>query len=128
VSSLVIHHLDAKGKQRLYRGLYEQLEEHGAVIIADLVAPRSERERRAMAKWWYAEVKRQSLAFTGSLDVYQQFVDDHWNWYEYPDPVDMPSSIPEHLEWLADAGFEAADVFWARAGHAVYGGYRIGRP
>ena len=82
------------------------------------------REQRAMARWWDAEVKRQSLALSGSLDAYRQFVDDTWNWYDYPDPSDMPSSLPEHLQWLADAGFTGVDVFWARAGHAVYGGYK----
>lgn len=124
ISSLVIHHLDGEGKRQLYRDLYEHLDGSGAVIIADIVAPRSELERRLMARWWYAEVKRQSLAFTGSLDVYKEFVDGRYNWYEYPDPMDMPSTIPEHLVWLAEAGFTGTDVFWAHAGHAVYGGYK----
>jgi trans-aconitate methyltransferase len=124
VSSLVVHHLDAAGKQVLYRDLHEHLDGSGAVLVADLVAPRSERERRYMARRWDAEVKRQSLAFIGSLDAYRQFVEQRWNWYEYPDPMDMPSTVPEHLEWLAEAGFAGVDVFWERAGHAVYGGYR----
>jgi len=124
VSSLVIHHLDGDGKRTLYRDLYEHLEGGGAALIADLVAPRGERERRYMARRWDAEVERQSLAMTGALDAYREFVDGHSNWYEYPDPVDMPSTVPEHLAWLADAGFIGADVFWLRAGHAVYGGYK----
>ncbi len=61
---------------------------------------------------------------TGSLQTYQRFVDDHWNLYDYPDPMDMPSTLPDHLRWLADAGFVGANVFWQRAGHAVYGGYK----
>lgn len=124
VSSLVIHHLDAEGKRALYRDLYGHLAPAGAVLIADLVAPRSEWERRYMAGQWDAEVKRQSQEITGSLATYQQFVDDRWNWYDYPDPMDMPSSVPEHLQWLAEAGFTGANVFWERAGHAVYGGYK----
>lgn len=124
VSSLVVHHLDATGKQTLYRDLYEHLRDGGAVLIADLVAPCSERERRYMAQRWDAEVQRQSLAFTGALDVYRQFVADQSNVYEYPDPMDMPSTIPEHLQWLAEAGFSGVDVVWARAGHAIYGGYK----
>ena len=124
VSSLVIHHLDAAGKQALYRDLYAHLEDGGAALIADLVAPRSEWERRYMARWWDAEVKRQSLTMTGSLQTYQQFVDERWNWYEYPDPMDMPSTVPDHLQWLSEAGFAAANLFWERAGHAIYGGYK----
>lgn len=125
VSSLVIHHLDGAGKQALYRNLAAHLEPGGAILIADLVAPRSEWERRMMARAWDAEVKRQSLALSGSLQAYQQFRDDRWNWYDYPDPLDMPSTLPEHLEWLAAAGCGPANVFWERAGHAIYGGYRL---
>jgi tRNA (cmo5U34)-methyltransferase len=124
VSSLVIHHLDGAGKQVLYRDLYEQLDGGGALLIADIVAPLSERERRYMARRWDEEVKRQSLAFSGSLNAFQQFVDTGWNWYEFPDPMDMPSAVPEHLKWLTEAGFAGANVFWERAGHAVYGGFK----
>jgi SAM-dependent methyltransferase len=125
VSSLVVHHLDGAGKQALYRDLATRLEPGGAILIADLVAPRSQWERRMMARAWDAEVRRQSLALTGSLQAYQQFLDDQWNLYDYPDPMDMPSTVPEHLEWLAAAGCGAANVFWERAGHAIYGGYRL---
>lgn len=124
VSSLVIHHLDAAGKRQLYRDLYDHLEDGGAALIADLMAPRSERERRYMARQWDAVVERQSLALTDSYDAYREFVDDHSNWYTYPDPMDTPSTVAEHLAWLEDAGFVAANVFWERAGHAVYGGYK----
>lgn len=123
-SSLVVHHLSGDGKRALYRDLHAHLEDSGAVLIADLMAPRGERERRFMSRGWDAEVRRQSLALTGSLDVYEEFVRDEFNWYEHPDPMDMPSTVPEHLAWLAEAGFVETDVFWARAGHAVYGGYK----
>ena len=69
-------------------------------------------------------VERQFLALTGSPETYRRFLADHWNWFTYPDPMDMPSTVSEHLAWLAAAGFAGADVFWARAGHALYGGYK----
>jgi tRNA (cmo5U34)-methyltransferase len=56
--------------------------------------------------------------------TYQQFIDDRWTLYEYPDPLDMPSAAPDHLQWLAEAAFDAVNVFWERAGHAIYGGYK----
>ncbi len=125
VSCLVIHHLDAAGKQALYRDLYAHLADGGGALIADLVAPRGERERRYMARRWEAEVKRQSLAMTGSLQAYRQFVDSQLNWFDYPDdPMDMPSALPDHLQWLSEVGFVDTNVFWERAGHAIYGGYK----
>ena len=124
VSSLVVHHLDGEGKRVLYQRLQERLAAGGALLFADLLAPGSEWERRHMARQWDAEVRRQSVEMTGSLATYQRFVDDHWNLYDYPDAMDMPSTAPEHLRWLAEAGFVGASIFWARAGHAVYGGYK----
>ncbi|HET9110694.1 MAG TPA: class I SAM-dependent methyltransferase [Ktedonobacterales bacterium] len=127
VSSLVIHHLDGAGKRALYRDLHRLLAPDGAVLIADLVAPRSAWERSYLARQWDEEVERQSRALAGSLQPYQQFCDEHWNWYTYPDPMDKPSTIPEHIAWLSGAGFTGANIFWERAGHAVYGGYRAAR-
>lgn len=127
VSSLVLHHLDAAGKRALYRALHDRLAPGGALLVADLVAPLSEWQRRALARQWDAAVERQSLALTGNLDAHRQFVAEHWNWYAYPDPMDLPSPVPEHLAWLDEAGFVGADVFWARAGHAIYGGYKASR-
>ncbi len=49
---------------------------------------------------------------------------ERWNIYDYPDPVDKPSTLLEQLRWMEGAGFEGVDVFWARAGHALLGGYR----
>ncbi len=38
----------------------------------------------------------------------------------------MDKMLPpfEQLKWLAQAGFEGIGVFWAKAGHAVFGGYK----
>jgi trans-aconitate methyltransferase len=124
VSSLVVHHLDGPEKRKLYRDLFPKLDGSGAVLIADLVEPSSEWERRHFAKAWEEAVRRQSIEGTGDLDAYTRFLEDHWNLYRYPDPVDMPSSVPDHLAWLAEAGFAGVNVFWERAGHAVYGGYQ----
>ncbi len=124
VSSLVVHHLDGAGKRALYRRLYERLTPGGALLLADLLAPNSAWERRSMARQWDAVVQRQSLSLTGTLEAHRQFVAERWNIYDYPDPMDLPSTGPEHLRWLSEAGFTGVNVFWADAGHAVYGGYK----
>jgi hypothetical protein len=39
-----------------------------------------------------------------------------------PDPVDMPSRLFDQLVWLRDADLTAVDVYWMKAGHALFGG------
>ncbi|MDQ2784536.1 MAG: class I SAM-dependent methyltransferase [Chloroflexota bacterium] len=125
VSCLVVHHLDGPGKRALFARLHRHLEPGGALLIADIVEPTSAWERQMMARAYDDAVRRQSLAFTGSLAVFDQFEADHWNIFDYPDPdFDKPSTVPEQLGWLIEAGFTGVDVFWATAGHALFGGYK----
>ncbi len=123
-SSLAIHHLDDAGKRDLYRNLLPALEPGGALLIADLIQPASDVSRRLAARAWDAEVRRQSLELTGALDAWELFDGDDWNIFDHPDAMDMPSAIVDHLAWLREAGYDGADVFWAYAGHAVYGAFR----
>lgn len=125
VSCLVIHHLDGPGKQALFATLYRHLEPGGVLLIADIVEPTSAWGRRMMSRSYDDTVRRQSLTFTGTFDVYHQFRADQWNIFDYPDPdLDKPSTVPEQLRWLAEAGFTGVDLFWAHAGHALFGGYK----
>jgi tRNA (cmo5U34)-methyltransferase len=127
-SSLVIHHLDGDQKRAFFRALYERLAAGGALIIADVVAATSEPGRRAWARAWDADVRRQSIELAGDLRGFEFFTRERWNMYAYPeddpDPIDKPSALPDQLRWLEQAGFAGVDVFWARAGHAIFGGYK----
>ncbi len=124
VSSLVIHHLDACLKQELYRDLYHIVLPGGAVIIADLIQPASEEGTKLAARTWEDSARRQALEQSGALDLYDQFQESRWNFFQYPDPMDKPSPISDHLNWLQQAGFAQVDVYWLKAGHAIYGARR----
>lgn len=124
LSSLVFHHLDGAGKRELFEKLWEKLEPGGALLYADMVAPRSEIGRRHMAGAWNEETRQRSQKLTGDERAYRTFVEQKWNWYEHPDPMDRPSGIAEQLRWLEEAGFEGVDVPWARAGHTVFCAYK----
>ena len=124
LSSLVLHHLDASGKRDLFRRLFDRLEPGGALLFADLMEPRTERARGHFAAAWEEEVGRRSMETHGDGRAHEFFVRERWNIYRYPDPADKPSTLPEQLGWMEEAGFGGVDVFWARAGHALLGGYR----
>jgi SAM-dependent methyltransferase len=126
VSSLVIHHLDGPGKAALFRALPDKLEPGGALLICDVVEAANEWGRRHLARAWNADVARQSREFGGDDAAFRQFVADEWNFYEFPvaeDDIDHPSTTVDQLRWLENAGFTGVDVFWARAGHVLFGGY-----
>ena len=124
LSSLVLHHLDGPGKRKLLARLFARLEPGGAMLFADLMEPRTERARRHSAAAWGEEIRRRSMEIHGDARAHELFERERWNIYEYPDPMDRPSTLPEQLRWMEEAGFEGVDVFWARAGHALLGGYR----
>ncbi|MEW5961442.1 MAG: class I SAM-dependent methyltransferase [Chloroflexota bacterium] len=126
LSSLCLHHLDGPQKQTLFKALSQRLSRRGALLVADLVAPQRPEARQLFAADWDRWTRRQSLAETGSTDLFKTFVETEWNYFYFDDPVDTPSPLFDQLLWLKEAGFEGVDCFWLQAGHAIYGGYKSG--
>jgi tRNA (cmo5U34)-methyltransferase len=125
LASLVVHHLPAAGKRRLFADVARRLEPGGALLLADVVEPASPAAREAFARQWEDAARRQSLALTGGLEAFQRFRSGGWNFYRgTPEPYDQPSRLDEQLRWLREAGFATVDCFWMRAGHAIFGGWR----
>ena len=122
VSSLAIHHLDGQQKRELYRDLYSLISPGGALIIADLIQPAHPLGVQAAAQAWDEAVRQTALARDGNESAFEVFQRDHWNFFRYPEPMDQPSGLYEQLRWLEAAGFSAVDVYWLKAGHALYGG------
>ena len=126
VSSLAIHHLDATQKQDLFRDIFRVLAPGGVFIVADVIQPVTELATYLAARMWDEAVRERALALDGNLEGYEQFQKMEWNSFTYPetgpDPVDKMSPLFDQLQWLAQAGFTDVDVFWVRAGHAIFGG------
>jgi tRNA (cmo5U34)-methyltransferase len=124
LASLVVHHLPAAGKRRLFADLARRLEPGGALLLADLVQPPGAAAREAFARQWDEAARAQSLALTGGLAAFERFRAGGWNFYRgTPDAHDQPSRLDEQLRWLRQAGFATVDCAWMRAGHAVLGGW-----
>lgn len=124
LSSLVLHHLDGFGKRGLFVRLFDRLEPGGALLFVDVMEPRTDIARRRFANSWAEEVRRRSVEIHGDERAHEFFEREGWNIYDHPDPMDKPSTLPEQLRWMEEAGFEGVDAFWARAGHALLGGYK----
>jgi tRNA (cmo5U34)-methyltransferase len=126
LSSLAIHHLNGSEKRELFRDMARTLAPGGALVIADLVRPATPAGAALAARAWDEAVRRRSLEITGSLEPWELFRAERWNYYAdpEPDPIDQPSPLLDQLRWLEEAGLTGVDVHWMKAGHAVFGGLR----
>lgn len=125
ISSLAIHHLDDAEKAELFRDLYAMLQPGGALLIADIIRPAGQKGMAYAAKAYDDTVRRQSLEIDGHPQAFERFERERWNIFRYPDdPIDKPSTLYNQLKWLEQAGFQQVDVFWMRAGHAIFGGVK----
>lgn len=120
-SSLAIHHLDGAQKQRLFADLCAALRPGGVLVIADLMRPEDSAGWKVAAEDWHRAVAARSQAIHGDDRALRRFEELRWNYFLWPDDnaIDHPSSVAEHVEWLAGAGFRQVDVHWMLAGHAI---------
>ena len=126
VTSLALHHLDGPGKQRLFEDVSAMLSPGGVFIIADIIAPANDRGWQLAAGLYDEAVRQRALELDGNEAGFEYFRQMQWNLFRYFDPedIDFPSTLYEQLKWLEEAGFEQVDVFWMRAGHAIFGGWK----
>jgi tRNA (cmo5U34)-methyltransferase len=125
VSSLVVHHLDGTGKQRLFEAVARRTSARAALLVADLVEPTSTQALELFAATWDESALRQARG-RGQEELFDLFRSTEWNIYRVPDPMDRPSPLADQLRWLSKAGFAVVDCFGLEAGHAIYGGYKSG--
>ncbi len=129
LSSLAIHHLGDVEKGTLFRDVHAMLRPGGAFLVADIIRPASAQSAAYAADAYDEAVRRQAHLIDGDLRAFEHFEREQWNIFRYPDdPIDKPSALLDQLHWLELAGFQGVDVFWLRAGHAVFGGFKEGNP
>jgi SAM-dependent methyltransferase len=120
-SSLAVHHLDGGQKRQLFQDLFAALGPGGIFVLADLIRPASEAGWQIAAEDWDRAVAARSQALYGDDRARRKFEELRWNYFRWPDDngIDHPSTVAEHVQWLSAAGFEAIDLHWLLAGHAI---------
>jgi len=124
VSSLAVHHLDGPQKQSLFHDLYCALNPGGLFVLVDIIMPTTPIGLEIAAKQWEDIVRSQSMAKYGDLRALVAFERLGWNFFLAPDadPIDKPSSLVDQCLWMRESGFQAVDVSFYRAGHAILSG------
>jgi tRNA (cmo5U34)-methyltransferase len=125
LTSLALHHLDGPQKQALFRDVHQMLAPGGVFLIADLIEPAHPSGWKLAADAWDEAVRQRATTLDGNLRASEFFERERWNTYRYFDPedIDKPTPLYDQLKWLEQAGFVQVDVFWMRAGHALFGGW-----
>jgi tRNA (cmo5U34)-methyltransferase len=121
-SSLAVHHLDGESKRQLFKDLCTALRPGGIFVLADLIRPDSDAGWRIAAEGWDRAVAERSKQIYGDDRAERKFAELRWNYFWWPDDntIDHPSSVVEHIGWLAEAGFTAIELHWLQAGHAIF--------
>jgi tRNA (cmo5U34)-methyltransferase len=120
-SSLAVHHLDGGQKRQLFEDLFAALRPGGLFVLADLMRPASQAGWQIAAEDWDRAVAARSRALFRDDRAWRKFEELRWNYFRWPDDnsIDHPSTVAEHVLWLAAAGFEAIDLHWLLASHAI---------
>lgn len=124
VSSIALHHLEDEGKQALFRRIHRVLRPGGVVAIADEVLGGDWGAQKEHLLAWDRHTRAQGVARRVSpawMTLWQMFVDR-----VLPDPERNPterwSPAGRQAEWLQEAGFTDAAVWWEHGMWAVFGG------
>ncbi len=126
VSSLAVHHLDGPGKRALFADLHAALAPGGVFALADVIRPETDAGNAIAADLWDEETRRRSQEIDGDLGGFEAFRRADWNHFRHAvlDPMDQPSTLVEHLDWLRDAGFVGVDLHWMTAGQMILSAVR----
>ena len=120
-SSLAVHHLEGPEKRQLFQDLFAALRPGGVFVLADLIRPASAAGWQIAAVDWDRAVAARSQALYGDDRAQRRFEELRWNYFRWPDDngIDHPSTVAEHIQWLSECGFEAVELHWLVAGHAI---------
>lgn len=87
ISGLAIHHLDAEGKQALFKNLFAKMNPGGLLLIREIVKGASDELTKKYEKLW-----RNFIHDNGEDENY---------WFEKHLEEDIPDSVENQTEWLA---------------------------
>ncbi|EDP66444.1 Methyltransferase type 12 [alpha proteobacterium BAL199] len=126
VSSLAVHHLDGCGKRALFADLFCALAHGGVFVLADVIRPATDAGAAIAGDLWDDAVEQRSLELDGNRTGFDLFRRADWNHFRHAalDPMDQPSTVVEHLDWLREAGFTGVDLHWMTAGQIILSAVR----
>jgi SAM-dependent methyltransferase len=135
VSSLCVHNLrPAERVPALYREIREAVAPGGCFLNLDLMGGAVPPVQAAWHRARVERARRRRLAETGTLPSYEEVdaalrarTESHGGpggGGEGAQGAGFNRALLDHLRWLLDAGFAAAECFWRQDRQALVGGFR----
>ena len=112
ISSLAIHHLEDADKAKLYKNVYQSLNEGGLFINADQVAGRNILFDSLYKYYWREEVSNSGLDHEALIQAFERT------------KLDKFATLGAQLKMLEQAGFNDVDCIYKNMNFAVFGGFK----
>ncbi len=110
VAVLSIHHLNENQKPKLFRKIFDNLNDGGVFVIGDIIKFDSEKLTKEKEKEWRNFLIKKLGEKEGQY------------WFENYQEEDLPSSVSNQLKWLKQAGFKEVKCIWEYMNYAVFFG------
>lgn len=110
IAVLSIHHLNENQKPKLFRKIFDNLNDNGIFVIGDIIKFDSEKVTKEKEEDW------RNFLIKNLGEKEGQY------WFENYQEEDLPSSVSNQLEWLKQAGFKEVKCIWEHMNYAVFFG------
>lgn len=108
ISSLSIHHLDSTEKKRLYKNIYNLLDDNGVFINADQVKGEDEYSEEIVKGYHVQYIKNCSLSDADKEKTYDRM------------KLDKMDTMSSQIEMLKNAGFKSVDIYFKYYNFVVF--------
>jgi tRNA (cmo5U34)-methyltransferase len=112
ISGLAIHHLENEDKARLYKHIYQSLNEGGLFINADQVAGKNLLFDSLYKYYWRETVSQSGLDHEALVQAFERT------------KLDKFAPLETQLKMLEKAGFNEVDCIYKNMNFAVFGGFK----
>ena len=107
ISALSIHHLENTSKKKLFKRVYESLENDRLFVNYDQFCSESSVINENIEEYWIDEIKK-----SGISEI------EYERWLERK-KLDREISINQEIQWLKDAGFRNVECIYSKGKFGV---------
>ena len=108
ISSMSIHHLDYNEKSRLYKDIFNSLEEGGVFVNADQVKGEDDESEEIQKKYQLDYIENSSISREEKDKTYDRI------------KLDKMDTMSDQISMLKDAGFKSVDIYYKFYNYIVF--------